>query len=406
MREMKDSGIDIVGNIPFSWKTKKLKYLCTVETGDQDTQDANPDAEYPFYVRSPIVERSDRYTFNGEGILMAGDGAGAGRIFHRAFGKYAVHQRVYRLANFIDIHTSFLYYYFSNLFAVQMDKGSAQSTVPSVRLPMLTDFNICIPTSVEQQAITTFLDSKCTVINSLTADIQTQIDILEQYKRSVITEAVTKGLNSEVEMKNSGLDWIGTVPKHWKIEKFKFHLKRNEPKNPGNTVVLSLYREYGVIQKDSRDDNFNKTSEDTSNYKHVRVGNFVVNKMKAWQGSVGISEYEGIISPAYFVYEFLNNIIYKRYFHFLLRGCYKDEFMRLSGGVRVGQWDLSAEGLANVPILIPPYEEQCDIANYINKKTREIELIISDKQYQLETLANYKKSLIYEYVTGKKEVPL
>ena len=141
---MKDSGIDIVKDIPFDWSVIRLKYLCDIQTGNQDTQDADDEGAFNFYVRSPIVERSTRYTFDGEGILMAGDGAGAGRIFHHAFGKYAVHQRVYRLANFKSINSYFLFYYLSNLFNVEMDKGSAQSTVPSVRLPMLLNFGICI----------------------------------------------------------------------------------------------------------------------------------------------------------------------------------------------------------------------------------------------------------------------
>lgn len=149
------------------------------------------------------------------------------------------------------------------------------------------------------------------------------------------------------EAKSSGISWIGTIPKCWETDKLKYHLRRNEPRNPGDVVVLSLYRELGVIPKDSRDDNHNVTSEDTSKYKYVRPGDFVINKMKAWQGSVAVSEYEGIVSPAYFVYEFTDDTIFKRYFHYLLRSCYKDEFMRLSGGIRVGQWDLPADALEN-----------------------------------------------------------
>ena len=95
------------------------------------------------------------------------------------------------------------------------------------------------------------------------------------------------------EMKDSGFEWIGEIPVNWEVDKLKFHLKRNEPRNPGDTVVLSLYRELGVIPKDSRDDNHNVTSEDTSKYKYVQPGDFVINKMKAWQGSVAVSEYEG-----------------------------------------------------------------------------------------------------------------
>jgi type I restriction enzyme S subunit len=261
-----------------------------------------------------------------------------------------------------------------------------------------------IPPINEQKAIVDFLDNKCSEIDSLVADIKKEISILEEYKKTVITEAVTKGITHCVEMKNSPCPWIGAVPSHWVISKLKYKLRRNDVKNRGNCTVLSLYREYGVIPKDSRDDNHNVTSEDTSKYKFVRVGDFVINKMKAWQGSVAVSSYEGIVSPAYYVYNFTDNSYNKKYFHYLIRSCYKDEFRRLSGGIREGQWDLPSTALDNVTVLCPPIEEQNKIAEYLDKKTSVIEKTISEKQSQLEILAEYKKSIIYEYVTGKKEV--
>ncbi len=199
--------------------------------------------------------------------------------------------------------------------------------------------------------------------------------------------------------KDSGIAWIGDIPGCWEIDKLKYHLKRNEPRNPGEVVVLSLYRELGVIPKDSRDDNHNVTSEDTSKYKYVRPGNFVINKMKAWQGSVAVSEYEGVVSPAYFVYEFTDASFFKRYFHYLLRSCYKDEFMRLSGGIRVGQWDLPAEALENTPVLIPPMDKQQRIADFLDAKCAEIDALTADIQAQIDTLEQYKRSIITETVT-------
>ena len=201
------------------------------------------------------------------------------------------------------------------------------------------------------------------------------------------------------EMKDSGAKWLGNIPVNWKSDKFKYHLTRKEPKNPGYMTVLSLYRELGIIPKDSRDDNHNQTSEDTSKYKYVKPGNFVVNKMKAWQGSVAVSEYEGIVSPAYYVYEFTHNVFNKRYFHHLLRGCYKDEFMRLSGGMRVGQWDLSSEDLGNTLVLIPPLDEQKRIADFLDAKCIEIDNLIANIEKQIESLEQYKRSTIAETVT-------
>lgn len=201
------------------------------------------------------------------------------------------------------------------------------------------------------------------------------------------------------ELKYSGAGWLGDVPCHWQVDKLKYHLIRNEPRNPGEQVVLSLYRELGVIPKDSRDDNHNVTSEDTSRYKYVRPGDFVINKMKAWQGSVAVSDYEGIVSPAYYIYNFTDDVFYKRYFHYLLRGCYKDEFMRLSGGIRVGQWDLPSEALDNVLILIPPINEQKAISAYLDIQCAEINALIADVQAQIDVLEQYKRSVITETVT-------
>lgn len=201
------------------------------------------------------------------------------------------------------------------------------------------------------------------------------------------------------ELKYSGAGWLGNVPCHWQVDKLKYHLLRNEPKNPGEQVVLSLYRELGVIPKDSRDDNHNITSEDTSKYKYVCPGNFVINKMKAWQGSVAVSDYEGIVSPAYYIYRFIDNAYYKRYFHYLLRGCYKNEFMRLSGGIRVGQWDLPSEALDNVLVLLPLLPEQKRIADFLDGKCAEIDALVADIQSQIDTLGQYKRSVITETVT-------
>lgn len=189
--EMKDSGVDIIGTMPKHWSLVRQRFLCKTTTGDHDTQDADPDGQYPFYVRSPIVERSNTYTFDGEGILMAGDGVGAGKIFHYATGKIAIHQRVYCFYDFNKILPRFYFYYMSSLFSTEIDKGSAKSTVASVRLPMLKDFEICLPPQDEQEAIVTYLDSKCAVIDGVIAEKEALIGELETYKKSLIFETVT-----------------------------------------------------------------------------------------------------------------------------------------------------------------------------------------------------------------------
>lgn len=150
-----------------------------------------------------------------------------------------------------------------------------------ITMGIMNNSYIAFPNISEQKRISIYLDCKCAKIDSLISDIQRQIEILEEYKRSVIIETVTKGLNKNAPMKDSEIEWIGDIPEHWLTEKLKFHLTRYEPRNPGNKQMLSVYREYGVIPKDSRNDNHNVTSEDTSNYKYVVPNNLVINKMKA-----------------------------------------------------------------------------------------------------------------------------
>ena len=188
---MRDSGVEWIGEIPAGWELCRLRYLSEIGTGDSDTQDADPEGEYPFFVRSPVVERSNSYSFEGEAILMAGDGAGAGRVFHHAFGKYAVHQRVYRIACNGRAQVRFLLYSLSSIFPLVMDMGSAQSTVPSVRKPMLDNLFIPTPRFSEQQAIADYLDAKTAEIDSLIADKQRQVELLREYRKSLISEAVT-----------------------------------------------------------------------------------------------------------------------------------------------------------------------------------------------------------------------
>lgn len=308
-----------------------------------------------------------------------------------------------------EIPFSFLKHIFneSNIVKEQLLFLSNATTIDVIYSGTLKDIKIPVPPRNVRKKISAFLDFQCSEIDAISADIQKEIETLEQYKRSVITEAVTKGLNPDAEMKDSGIGYIGIIPNHWVVEKIKYHLKYRGNRNPGGVQVLSVYREYGVIPKDSRDDNHNVTSEDTSNYRYVRVGDFVINKMKAWQGSMAISDYEGIVSPAYYVYEFSDENFDRKYFHYLLRNkMYATEFLRVSGGIRVGQWDLSAYDFENTMAPMPPIDEQEKIAAFLDTKSTEIDSLIGEKKRQLEVLDSYKKSLIYEYVTGKKEVPV
>lgn len=189
---LKDSGIEWIGEIPEHWSIICLKRLCRISTGNQDTQDSIPDGKYPFFVRSPKVERSNNYTFEGPSILMAGDGVGAGKVFHLADNKFACHQRVYCINQFsVIVNRIYLFYYMSSLFYNIIDSANSKSTVDSVRLPMLAEFPVCIPLKYEQQAIADYLDQRCSEIDELISIKQQKIEKLKEYKKSLIFECVT-----------------------------------------------------------------------------------------------------------------------------------------------------------------------------------------------------------------------
>lgn len=404
-REMKESGISWIGKIPEIWSQIRLKYLVNIETGDSDTQDADPDGEYNFYVRSPIIEHSSHYTFSGDSILMAGDGVGAGKVFHYATGKYAVHQRVYCLHDFSPaVNSQFLFLYLSNRFPVRVEQGSAKSTVDSIRLPMLKDFPVLLPSIDEQERIVEFLKEKYYTIDSLASNIQKEIETFEAYKKSLITEAVTKGLDKSVPMKDSGIPWIGKIPASWNVK--PLFLIAQERKNPNRFLrehnLLSL--SYGrIVQKDINT-NEGLLPASFSTYNIIENNDIVIrptdlqNDKKSLR--TGFSTVHGIITSAYITLKIKEGV--PQYYHYLLHSYdLQKVFYNMGNGVRQG---LNYSEFCKLMVIMPSEQEQVSITRYLNSKCLEIDTIISSKKQQLETLASYKKSLIYEYVTGKKEV--
>lgn len=414
MREMKESGVEWIGEIPAHWSPIRFRFIAKITTGNQDTQNADPDGEYPFYVRSPIVERCNNYTFDGKGILMAGDGAGAGRVFHLVDGKYAVHQRVYRFYDFKYMYPVLLKYYLENLFATVMDYGSAKTTVPSVRLPMIQDFVVCVPPKKEQDNIVAVLNEKCAQVGSLISNVQAQIEKLKAYKQSLITEVVTKGLDPTVPMKDSGFEWIGEIPAHWEItRKLAFVttegisygiVKLFDPDDVNGVKVL---RCSDVLEGFIKPDNIRTVTREVSN-EYARTilagGEVLVNVRGSLGGCAVVPEEMAGYNIAREVAKItLNSRMCNRYvMYYLLSRCFVEyRTSHLSGSVYVG---LNIELLSSCPLPNPELTEQKAIADYLDKKCSQIDHLIAIKQAKSEKLEQYKQSLIYEYVTGKREV--
>lgn len=260
-----------------------------------------------------------------------------------------------------------------------------------------------IPPMEEQHSISAYLDSKCAEIDALTADIQSQIDTLEQYKRSVITEAVTKGLNRDVEMKESGMQWVGKMPAHWDCIRGKYILKYMQKPIRENDGVITCFRDGEVtLRSNRREDGFTMSDKEIG-YQGIDVGDLVVHGMDGFAGSIGISDSRGKGSPVLNVLDTDQN---KKYIMYYLRSmAYGDVFMALATGIRVRSCDLRWNKLAELMYPVPPVTEQEQIVEYIDNILEKTNALIDEKKDQLSTLDAYKKSLIYEYVTGKKEVP-
>ena len=406
-RQMKDSGVEWIGEIPEDTKLIQLRFIADITTGNMDTQNRENDGEYPFYVRSPKVERSNQYFFDDvEAILMAGDGVGAGRVFHYVQGKYACHQRVYRMNNFRYVQSSFLKYYLEGLFPMIMDQGSAKSTVDSVRLPMLQGFKVVVFNEAEQQKIIDFLDEKVGEIDSVIAKTKETIEDYKKYKQAIITDAVTKGIYDTVTLKATENVHIDKIPAHWDMKKLKyvFYIKKDIAGKEGYDI-LSITQK-GIKIKDISI-NEGQLAESYSNYQLVDIGDFAMNHMDLLTGWVDVSKYSGVTSPDYRVFNFIDKSAYcKEYYLYLMQMCYMNKiFYGLGQGVsNLGRWRLQADKFLNFTIPMPPLCEQREIAEYLDEKCSEIDKLIAKKEELLADLESYKKSLIYECVTGKKKV--
>jgi len=201
------------------------------------------------------------------------------------------------------------------------------------------------------------------------------------------------------EYKDSGVPWLGEVPMHWQVKPLWTMFRRTKRVGYETETLLSVYRDFGVIPKSSRDDNFNKPSDDLSAYQLVNIGDLTINKMKAWQGSVGISDNRGIVSPAYFVYEALHKEM-PRYLHYLFRTAqYTVGYLSLSKGIRVNQWDLDPQYHSRMPVLVPPLSKQKTIATFLDRETAKIDELVEEQERLIALLKEKRQAVISHVVT-------
>lgn len=417
MRQMKDSNIPWIGEIPINWKTMSNKYLMKKVkdiNAIYNGEDILSLSMKGVHVRDLEAGGKMPSTFDGYQNVYEGNllmclfdidvtPRCIGLIKQDGITSPAYSQfHMEKIAN-----SSYYYYYYLLLDYDKTLLHLSKNLRHSLTEEQLGSIKTLVPPIVEQKRIADFLDRKCTEIDELISDLQEQIDTLDQYRRSVITEAVTHGLKSGLKTKNSGIVWMGYIPSHWRVIKTKylFEIVKRIAGEEGYDV-LSVTQQ-GLKVKDL-DDYGGQIAESYAGYQFVYPEDFVMNHMDLLTGWVDYSDKIGVTSPDYRVFRLLNkkkNSI--DYFKYVFQCCYLDKiYYSLGNGVAgVGRWRLQAYTFKNFRLPVPPLEEQVAIAKYLDEKCSSIAHYINANKQKIAILQDYKKSIIYEYVTGKKEVP-
>lgn len=420
MREMKDSGIAWVGDIPCNWQVMENKYLMK-----------------KIKVVKPAYENEDILSLTVNGVIVRDLDAGGkmptsfdgyqtlypGNLLMCLFD-YDVTPRCIGLIRDNGVTSpaysqfvmkgkyvaNYYYYYYLMVDHTKAILHLAKNLRHSFTEEQLGMINAPVPPIEEQEKIGAYLDQRCDEINAVSKTIQTQIDVLENYKRSVITEIVLHGTKSDAEMQDSGFDWIGMVPKTWKLRKGKYLFSQRSMR--GNNIELQLLsptQNYGVIPQELYEElsgmSAVKLNEktDLQTMKTIHKGDYCIS-LRSFQGGFEYSECEGVVSPAYQVF-YPTVEIADGYYKYLFKDAgFIEKMNSYTMTLRDGK-NIAFSDFGNTYIPYPPVDEQRVIAEYLDKKCAEIDQVISDKKEQLSTIDEYKKSLIYEYVTGKKEVP-
>lgn len=438
MRKMKDSGIAWIGEIPEEWETKRLKFICTINPM-VNIDDINPETEVSFlpmenikygYFVNTIIKNFSEYCssyniFNDGDILLAkvtpcfenGNIAIANNLKNCiGFGTSEIF--VVRVNN---IDNKFLFYYFRNELFRQRAIATMSGTGGLKRISpqFMRDENVLFPPLPEQRRIASYLDTKCAEIDRSMELVRQSIDKLKEYKMSIITEAVTKGLDPDVPMKDSGIAWIGEIPEGWEVRKFKdiFVFNRGLPITKKNLVEIGIpVLSYGQIH----------AKENTGTRVNTELFRFVpqiyLNTHRESLLNIGdilfadtSEDYEGIGNNIYIdleqkIFAGYHTIICRpiinlktKYLPYLFQtDIWRSQLRANVSGIKV--FSITQKLLRDTFVIFPHLQEQHSIASYLDAKCAEIDAIIAKKQELLDKLTAYKKSLIFECVTGKREI--
>lgn len=431
MHEMKDSGIRWLGKYPAGWKLKKIKY-CLLERIEKNNPVRTSDilsltakqGVIPYNQKEgggnkPKEDASAyRLAYPGD-IVMNSMNILSGSVGLSAY--FGCVSPVYYMLHPFDTNEDVRFYNYifqTTVFQRSLyglgngilikESGNGKLNTIRMRIPMDKFGQLFIPVAPlrEQKSISDYLDVKCAEIDTLIADIETQIETLEQYKRSVITETVTKGLNPEEETKDSGIEYVGEIPASWAVHPLYCYFGERKNRNSLGQEDNLLSLSYGNIIRKDINSNGGLLPQSFNTYNIIEAGDIIIRPTDLQNDKrslrTGLAKEHGIITSAYIALKAIKPLN-AAYYHYLLHAFdVMKVFYNMGNGVRQG---LNFSEFSRLMVFEPPLDEQNAIAEYLDSRCQEIDNAIQDKKAQLDTLTEYKKSLIYEYVTGKKEVP-
>lgn len=327
--------------------------------------------------------------------LLNGIGFGSSEIFVLRPNKEVISQYLFYLSQSRDFQ--------DKACATMCGVGGLKRISPL----FMRTYEFDMPSIENQQRMVTYLDTKLSEIDHQVSLLTSKRDAYLRLKKSIINHAVTRGLNPNVKMKDSGIEWIGEVPEHWEVKRMKdIFFERKELSLTGEEDLLSVSEFYGVARRKDKmnsDEEFESRADSLVGYKICKAHDLVINIMLAWKTGLGISDNDGIVSPAYAVYEGRN--IASHFYHYLLRsGMYVKEFKRHSKGIIDSRLRLYNDRFNNISAIYPPLPEQRAIATYLDDKCAKIDTIVSNLDKQISRYGDLKRSLIDEVITGKRAV--
>ena len=412
-RAMKDSGIEWIGEIPISWSVSRIggQYEHrNQKVSDKDYQPLSV-TKQGVLLQLETVAKSDAH--DDRKLVREGDFVINSRSDRRGSCGISAYSGSVSLINTVlkprsRMNPTYYNWLFHTIqFADEFYKWGhgIVDDLWTTRWQDMKKIIIPFPSLDEQQKIADYLDKKCGEIDAITAEIQEQINTLEEYKKSVIAEAVTKGLNPNAPMKDSGIEWIGKIPTSWDVHPIYSYFTERKHKNSLGREDNLLSLSYGNIIRKDINTNGGLLPESFNTYNIIEAGDIIIRPTDLQNDKrslrTGLSHEHGIITSAYIALR-PNKGVNSRYFHYLLHTYdVQKVFYNMGNGVRQG---LNYSEFAKLMVFAPSPKEQKEIADYLDSQCSQVEESIADKQKQIETLEEYKKTLIYEYVTGKKEV--